>query len=266
MPDLHDRLNVALARDPHHRPAQPPAHPAAPRFGRGRRPPVLRDAVRRRRIAPGAPAPRRGLGPRRRAAPGPGRGHGAGTRASPGHHPSRREARERPLLRGRTDGRRLRHRTGDHERRRRSAHPQRLPRGHARVHESRAGDGRLAGGRPHRRLRPRVRGLRTAGRRDAADLADRRGTPRGPVPQRPGGTPRAARAPAGAGGAPTSWSAPWVARSRPRSTQRWCWRFRRRWRRPGRPRCWGVDSRGRRRRRSGGCRGPGSLPDPRGAK
>src|SRR6266550_1935730 len=156
------RRRAVPERNPRHRTPAAPAHPAALRLWPGRRPHLLRDAARGRRIA--APA----AGTREAAAVGNSdRDHARGCerprlRPPPRRDPPGYQARKHPVP-GRTGGRRrFRNRTraerggglaldGDGA----------VPR-HAAIYEPRAGNRRPRAGRAQRHLLARRRALRDA--------------------------------------------------------------------------------------------------------
>ena len=142
-----DRPRSLPARDRDRRPPQPSAHPAAVRFRRGRRPPLLRHALYRRasRCARGSAASGAAAARGRAAAHARDRRARSATRTSRAR-PPRHQAREHPARRRHCAGRGLRHRA-------RCAEPApddatqiaddgRRGARHAALHESRAGDRR----------------------------------------------------------------------------------------------------------------------------
>ena len=94
-------------------------------------------------------------------------GFGPGLRPRPAPGPSGHQAGEHPYIRGRGDGRRLRHRPGRERRARRSADHQWTRAGDPALHESGAGVRGARPGRPERCLQSRLRALRVAHRRAA---------------------------------------------------------------------------------------------------
>ena len=162
-----------LARDQDDRQSAASAHPRrCIDSGEADGTAVLRDAVRRGRVAP-RPAEPGEAAPDRRCGPDRHRGRRrARLRAPPRRDPPRHQAREHPAARRLGAGRGLRHRAGACQRGRRQPHDRdRHVARHAALHESRAGDG---GARDHgaeRRLRPGLRALRDADRRAAVHRA-----------------------------------------------------------------------------------------------
>ena len=166
------RRRALPARDPDRRPAAAPAHPRRARLGRGRRPALVHHALRRGREPP-RPARARGAAPGRGRPPDHARGGPArwttptGTASStatssPRTSCSQRRPRARGGLRDRARGRRGGGRAADRDRARAR---------HAGLHEPGAGGGRARAGRAHRRLPPRLRAVRDAGRRAAVHRA-----------------------------------------------------------------------------------------------
>ena len=153
-----------LSRDQDHREPPAPAHPAAVRFRRGRRLPVLRHALRRRRVA-ARPVDAREAAPDRRRGADRHRGRRRARLCPPSRrHPPRHQAREHPAARRARAGGRLRHRARGQQGRRHPDDRDRDVARHADIHESRAGDGRARHHGAERRVRPRLRDLRDAGR------------------------------------------------------------------------------------------------------
>ena len=176
--------------------AAAPAHPRPDRQRRGERHRVLRHAVRRRRVAARPAAPREAAAGRRRGAPRHRGGRRPRLRPPARRDPPRHQAREHPAARRPRAGGRLRHRAGRLQRgRRRPDDRDRHVARHAALHVARAGHGRARHHRPLRRLRPRRRDLRDAGRRAAVHRAHGAGH-RGQGDDAP--TPPACRPSAGA--------------------------------------------------------------------
>ena len=100
-------------------------------------------------IAPRPAAPREAAPDRRRGADRDRSRRRARLRPPPRRHPSRHQAREHPAARRPRAGRRLRHRAGREQGRRRPDDRDRHVARHAALHEPRAGDGRARDHRPH---------------------------------------------------------------------------------------------------------------------
>ncbi len=180
--DPHPGRRAVPSRDPHRLRPATPAHPQHSRLRRGTGRPLLRDAVRRGRVAPGAARPRsaahggRGRPHRRRGGGGPGL-RPCSRSSAPGH-----QAGEHPPHLGTRAGRRFRHCPGHRRRGQRAPHRDRAGSWHAALHEPRAGLGQPGAGRPQRPIRPRVRAVRDARRGAALQRAVRtghHGAPRG---------------------------------------------------------------------------------------
>ena len=165
--DRHRRRPVHR-RDSHDRASSTSSHSAAVRFRRCRRTAVLRDAIRRRRIVTQPPARARRAADRGSGADSSRSGGCAGARARVGHHPPRRQARQRPdVWRSRVPGGLRRGSRGRRARRPGSDRDRHGPDGgHARLHGAGAGDRRRHRS-PNRRVRIRRDGVRAAGWRAA---------------------------------------------------------------------------------------------------
>ena len=146
--------------------------------GDGGRLPLLRAAVRPRRVAARAARAREAARHRRGAVDHEAGRERARLRAPPRRRPPRHQAGEHPLPRGRGDARRLRHRAGREGGRRQPADRDRPLARHAAVHEPRAGDGRSRARRAERRLLARRGAVRDAGGRAAGHRRDGAGDDR----------------------------------------------------------------------------------------